>query len=415
MDASIDDVGRALASIPDAGDIAVGYSGGLDSTVLLHAAAVRFPASRLRALHVNHGLQAEARDWQGHCERVAGALGVAIEVLRVTVEPGNVEAQARRARYEAWREALRQSEHLLLGHHANDQAETVLWRMLTGRRPVGMPKARPLGAGHLRRPLLHLPRSELLDYARVNGLSWVKDPSNSDTTLDRNFIRHQLMPRIEARFPDAVGVLSALLPDTSTVPDASLPIAGLTGNRLQAWLRTGVSDRRIEEILRQAHAVDDANPVIALPGGDTVRRYRDRLYRVSSLAIDAVRASEDRRVDVPVPGQLPHGTLGWRRVEAGLPDGAVLTLRYRRGAERFEPAGRGVSKSLKTLFQEHRIPPWQRDVWPLLFERDVLAAVPGMGVAAEFAVQAGWCPEWRTGGVVSSSEPNANDPAFRAS
>lgn len=394
MGESTEDVVRAFASIPDTGSIAVGFSGGLDSTVLLHAAAMRFPASRLRALHVNHGLQGEARDWQRHCERVAGTLGVAIEVLHVTVESGNVEAQARRARYAAWRETLQPSERLLLGHHADDQAETVLWRLLTGRKPVGMPKARPLGAGRLLRPLLHLRRSQLLDYAKANGLSWVEDASNADTGLDRNFIRHELMRRIEARFPDAVAVLSRRVPETFALPDASLPIDGLTADKLRAWLRTGVSDRRVGEILRQAHAADDANPVIPLPGGDAVRRYGERLYRVSSPSTRVVHASEDSRVEVPLPGQLPHGTIGWRRGRVGLPDGAILTVRYRSGAERFAPAGRGVSKRLKTLFQEHRIPPWRRAVWPLLFDGDRLAAVPGIGVDEGFAVPGGWCPEW---------------------
>ena len=91
---------------------------------------------------------------------------------------------------------------------------------------------------------------------------------------------------------------------------------------------------------------------------------------------------------------MPHGTIGWRRAEAGVADGLELTLRYRAGRERFTPVGRGVSKRLKILFQEHRIPPWQRDVWPLLFSGDELAAVPGVAVAEKFATQGGWCPDW---------------------
>ncbi len=389
-----DDVERAVASIADAGCFAVGYSGGMDSTVLLHAVVTRFPASRLRALHVNHGLQGEADAWQRHCERVAGMLGVPIDVLRVAVEAGNVEARSRRARYAAWRETLGPSEVLLLAHHANDQAETVLWRLFTGRAPVGMPLARPLGAGCLSRPFLHLRRSQLADYAKANCLEWVEDPSNTDLGRDRNFIRHEIMPGIESRFPGAVDILSGVVPEPFGAPQTSVPIAGLTPGTVRAWLRVGVSDRRIDEIVRQAHAADDANPVVRLPGGDTVRRYDHRLYRVSHLPMREVRSSEDTRIRAGRREPLPHGTIGWRRAEAGVADGRELTVRYRAGRERLAPAGRGVSKRLKTLFQEHRIPPWQRDAWPLLFDGDRLAAVPGIGVAEEFAVQGGWWPEW---------------------
>lgn len=392
-----EDVVRALASIPDAGSVAVGFSGGLDSTVLLHAAAIRFPASSLRALHVNHGLQPEARDWQRHCEGVAEALGIAIEVLHVTVRAGNVEARARGARYAAWRETLGPSEQLLLGHHADDQAETVLWRLFTGRAPVGMPDSRPLGAGSLLRPLLHLRRSRLLEYAESNRLSWVEDPSNADTGRDRNFIRHEIVPRIEARFPGAVDILSAVAPDAFAIPGTSVPIAGLAEREVRAWLRMGVSDRFVGEILRQAHAASDANPIVRLPDGDTVRRYGDHLYRVPRLPMRDIRESENRRIEVGRAEQLPHGTLRWRRGQAGLLSGGDLTVRYRSGAERLAPAGRGVSKRLKTLFQEHRIPPWQRNVWPLLFSGDTLAAVPGVAVAEKFAVSGGWCPEWTPG------------------
>ncbi len=388
------DVERAVASISGTGRFAVGYSGGLDSTVLLHAVAMRFPAARLRALHVNHGLQTEARAWQRHCERVAATLGVAIDALRVTVEAGNVEAQARRARYSAWRETLRPSELLLLGHHADDQAETVLWRLFTGRAPVGMPRERPLGAGRLARPFLHLRRSRLVAYAEAHDLAWAEDPTNMDRSLDRNFIRHEIIPNLEARFPRAVDILSSIEPAPFAVPDASLLIDGLTANGVRAWLGSGVPGRRIAEILRQAHAVADANPVVRLPGGDAVRRYGGRLYRVSGLPLLKVRESENRRIEAGRTEQLPHGAIDWRRGKAGLAEGLELTVRYRSGSERLAPAGRGVSKRLKTLFQEHRIPPWQRDLWPLLFSGEFLVAVPGVALAEDFAVKGGWSPVW---------------------
>ena len=394
MGRSTEDVVRTVALIPDAGDVAIGYSGGLDSTVLLHAVAMRFRVSRVRALHVNHGLQPEAQAWQRHCERVADALRIPIEVLRVTVEEGNVEARARRARYAAWRQVLRPSEQLLLAHHANDQAETVLWRLLTGRAPVGMPKQRPLGAGRLTRPFLHLHRTQLVDYAKAHDLEWVEDPTNADTGRDRNFIRHEILPRIEMRFADAIEALSTFAPDASAAPRASFPISCLTTERARAWLRAGVSDRRIEEILRQARAAADANPIVRLPDGDTVRRYGDRLYRVSGLALRDIRESENRRIEVARTVQLPHGTIGWRRGTMGLPGGMGLTLRYRAGAERIKPLGRGVTKRVKTLFQEHRIPPWQRDAWPLLFTGDTLVAIPGIAVSESLAAKRGWQPDW---------------------
>ena len=282
----------------------------------------------------------------------------------------------------------------MLAHHANDQAETVLWRLFTGRAPVGMPKERPLGAGRLVRPFLHLRRAQLIDYAKAHDLPWVEDPTNADRGRDRNFIRHEIMPRIEARFPGAVDAFSAFAPDALVASQASLPISGLTAEGARAWLRAGVSDRRIEEILRQAHAAGDANPVVRLPGGDTVRRYGDRLYRVSRLTLLDKCESENSRIEVARTVQLPHGTIGWRRGTMGLPGGLGLKVRYRAGAERIKPLGRGVTKRVKTLFQEHRIPPWQRDAWPLLFADDALVAIPGIAVAEGFAEQVGWCPEW---------------------
>ena len=391
MGGSTEDVARAVALIPGAGDVAVAYSGGVDSTVLLHAVAKRFPASRLRALHVNHGLRPEARDWQRHCERVAGDLGVAIEVLCVTVEAGNMEARARRARYAAWRNALRASERLLLAHHANDQAETVLWRLLTGRTPVGMPRERSLGAGFLVRPFLHLRRTQLIDYAKAQHLAWVEDPTNADIGRDRSYIRHEIMPRLEARCPSVVAALSAHGPDMLPATRESLPITGLTAEKVRAWLGVGVSDRRVDEMLRQARAAADANPVIRLPGGDSVRRYRDHLYRVPNLSPPA---SEYGPIEVARVARLPHGSIDWRRGGAGLRKGQALTIRYRAGPERIAPAGRGVTKRLKPLFQEYGIPPWQRDTWPLLFDGDALVAVPGIAVAEGFAVDGGWRPQW---------------------
>ena len=176
-----------------------GVSGGLDSTVLLHAVATVAAPDRVRAIHVNHGLHEAADAWERRCEAFAATLSVPFDALRVRVRAGNVEAGARRARYRAWTNALAPAEVLLLAHHADDQAETVVWQFATGRAPVGMPRARPLGAGRLLRPLLALRRRTLEAYARKHRLRWVEDDTNADTTHDRNYLRHVVLPRGRGR------------------------------------------------------------------------------------------------------------------------------------------------------------------------------------------------------------------------
>lgn len=385
------ELGGALDVIPGDAQLCVAYSGGLDSTVLLHALAHRC-ARRVRAVHVNHQLQARADDWERHCVEFAGMLGVPLVVVHATVQRGNLEAQARRARYHAWQEVLRTDEWLLLAHHADDQAETVLWQLVTGRAPVGMPRERPLGDGRLLRPLLNLRRVALEDYAKTHELAWVRDPSNADTSYDRNFIRLQIVPKIDARFPDAIAAIAAHAGMVVTRPSgAPLAVADLTAQALREWLGMAVSDRLVEEILRQTDARDDAAPEIALPDERSVRRYDGRIYVVEAASIE--RGAGDVRVGRAVAWS--HGALAWRQAQRGLADGRTFTVRHRRGAERITPAGRGVSKDLKTLFQEARIPPWQRPAWPLLFDGGDLIAVPGIAVADASAVPDGWWPSWQ--------------------
>ena len=373
-------------------------SGGVDSTVLTHAAAQMRRRGALRALHVNHGLHSEADAWERHCQGLAESVGATFCALRVSVAPGNLQANARRARYQAWRQALRPGEKLLLAHHADDQAETVLWQLATGRFASGMPRARQLGSAMLERPFLHLRRRVLKEYAAEHGLGWVEDPRNADTRFARAYLRHEVLPLLEARFPNAVAAIAArACPFAGAVPSAPLPVAGLDAARLRTWLGIGVPDRLVAEVLRQASARPDANPVAKLPDGCEVRRHAGCLHRVdpTSTLRPAGRGSNDLP---PVsPGQLvvlAHGAISWRRGERGLPPELALAIRYRAGAERIAPMGRGVTKPLKALLREAHTPPWQRDGWPLLFAGDELVAVPGIAVAEGRAVAGGWQPFW---------------------
>ncbi|MFC6670032.1 tRNA lysidine(34) synthetase TilS [Marinobacterium aestuariivivens] len=195
---------RQLEARPGTRRWLIGFSGGLDSRVLVELAARCLDPTRILLLHVNHHLQAEADSWAVRCRRTAAALGLGIRVLNVAPASAS-EADAREARYRAFEGELQTGDCLLLGHHADDQAETLLLRLLRGagvRGLKGMPRSRRLGAGRLLRPLLDIKRADLQSWARQQGLEWIEDPSNAGLDYDRNFLRHRVLPPLAERWPD---------------------------------------------------------------------------------------------------------------------------------------------------------------------------------------------------------------------
>lgn len=217
-DAALRDARASLASLPADTRVAVAFSGGLDSTVLLKLCVQVLGPARVCALHVAHGLQDAARDWPAHCARVADALGVPCRTLPLEGRPAtgdSLEAWARTHRYAALVEAARAAGAgvLLTAHHADDQAETVLMRIARGTGLEGLTAVAPrltLGELLLLRPLLACSRADLLAWAQAQGLDWVEDPSNGDTQRPRNRIRHEVLPRLEAAFPGFGGQLLQL-------------------------------------------------------------------------------------------------------------------------------------------------------------------------------------------------------------
>ncbi|WP_232821094.1 tRNA lysidine(34) synthetase TilS, partial [Dyella sp. C11] len=210
MSKLIDTLQRALHE-QSQGELCVAYSGGPDSTALLHALS-QLPAARargLRALHVDHGLHADSHAWASHCRQLAHEWGVMCLVMRVDVDHARgygLEAAAREARYRVFAAALKHDEHLLLAHHRNDQVETVLLKLLRGAGPEGlggMRAMRRLGQGMLWRPLLETPRDVLRDYVAQHELPCIDDPSNNDARLSRNFLRHEILPRLSQHWPQA--------------------------------------------------------------------------------------------------------------------------------------------------------------------------------------------------------------------
>lgn len=201
---------QALAPWREARGWCVAFSGGLDSTVLLHllarlARSEALPA--LSALHVHHGLQTAADAWPAHCQVVCRSLGIPLRVERVQVAVGgSIEQAARAARYRAFQASLGEGQVLLTAQHLDDQAETLLFRLLRGaglRGLAAMPASRPLGGGRLCRPLLGVSRAELEAYAQTHRLDWVEDPSNQDPRFSRNYLRQEVMPRLASHWPQA--------------------------------------------------------------------------------------------------------------------------------------------------------------------------------------------------------------------
>ena len=375
----------------------IAFSGGIDSTVLLHA--LRTVPGAV-AIHINHGLDPAASEWARHCAAMAREFGVVFDSRSVIVDSyDNREQAARTARYAAFCEVLGPGDLLALGHHAGDQAETRVWQLLTGREPGGMPTERRLGAGRLVRPLMGVKREQILDYAHRHNLRWIEDPANADLGFDRNAIRHRVLRRLEERHPGALDRLSA--PRRAAVECLRpLSVDEAIGRRIEAWLVAAglpTPAKALAEIARQSGAAEDRNPRVRVAPGTWACRHGDAWHIV------AQRDESAPNPDTVVAGDdiaMADGMLRWQPAEPGLRVGRSLSVRRRRGGERIRPLGRECTKTVKALFQEAHVPPWQRPAWPLLYDRANLLAVPSLALAATAVVPNGCEPFWspRPGG-----------------
>ena len=306
---------------------------------------------------------------------------------------GNREQAARAARYAVFGELIAPDDVLALGHHADDQAETRVWQLLTGREPGGMPTERRLGAGSLVRPLISVRRRQILDYAHRHDLRWIEDPANADLGFDRNAIRHGVLGRLEERHPGILERLSAPRP-AAVERLRPLRVDEARDQQIQAWLLAAglpSPSKAIAEIRRQSGAAEDRNPRIGVAPGTWACRH-ENLWHI--VAEQDARAPNPDTVAVGDDIAMPGGLLRWQPVRSGLPRGKSLSIRSRRGGERIRPLGRDCTKTVKALFQEAHIPPWQRMDWPLLYAGTDLLAVPGLALAAAPVVATGFEPLW---------------------
>ncbi|QIL20256.1 tRNA lysidine(34) synthetase TilS [Thermomonas sp. HDW16] len=393
---------REAVKRDDGRPLLVGYSGGLDSSVLLHLLANDATARRngLRAIHVHHGLHADADAWAAHCARECAALGIPLQVVRVDVETDaglGPEGAARTARHRAFAEALGDDEILALAHHRDDQAETFLLRALRGSGVDGLAAMQPwrnYARGWLWRPLLDVRRDDLLVYAQENALRWIDDPSNADSDFDRNFLRNRVMPLLRERWPHASDnfARSAALSAQASVlleaedaqalavvrrEDDALDIDAMRAiprerraRVLRRWIEglglpplPGNGIERIESELLPAREDTEARFDWA---GARVQCWRNTLHAGFILA--PLPADWRQHWDGRAPLVLPTGdTLELVGVKGF--DAPVL-MHTRQGGERIVLPKRRHSHALKHVLQEARMPPWRRERLPLLSDAD---------------------------------------------
>jgi len=409
----------------------------MDSVVLLDALA-REGGRPVSAVHVHHGLSANADRWAAFCEGFCASRGIALTVERVAVARDSgtgLEAAAREARYRIY--AARNEPFVALAHHLDDQAETVLLQLLRGsglKGVAGMPGLRrlPDSSVTLWRPLLGLPRETLHEYAKRGKLEWIEDDSNALRVHDRNYFRHEVAPLLDARFPqwrDAVSRFACHAADADAVladigeddgPDARAPdhdvdrvsmvvrhplTPARRANALRAFLqRHGLpmpSTAVLEDMARQVYdARDDARVRISHGGIDLVR-HGGRLYIES-------RAWSGEPWRVPWHGE--------QRVELGGDRGHIIFAEEagagidatrvgegdwhfspRQGGERIRIGEHRPTRTLKNLVQERGLTLWQRQHFPCLFHGDRLVWMMGIGIEADYACPAGargLSPRW---------------------
>ena len=377
----------------------VGFSGGLDSTVLLSLAASNAERDCIVAVHFNHQLCPEADHWQEHCERIANSLGVRFAAAKIGPFSGNVENAARRARYEAWSDMLNEHDAVALAHNADDDEETLLWQLFTGRAIVGIPRERSLGNGKVVRPLIGFSRSALERYALDLGLRWIEDPSNQDLSLDRNWIRHVLRPELHARFPQFRSVLATLSPaNVESLASGPFALYDDNGRRralsielLRSWLWANgevPSNAVLLEIAKQAFARRDAAPIVRISSSSSVRRYRSALHVVGDIPV-----FQQTQLRVGSEWVCECGGLTWCREAQGLPEGLSLLVRPRENGDRVQTTA--GTKRLSRLFQEQSIAPWLRDTWPVLVQEKAIVSVPDIAIAPPALVSQGLIPRWK--------------------
>ncbi|MBC8211594.1 MAG: tRNA lysidine(34) synthetase TilS [Gammaproteobacteria bacterium] len=404
----------SLQRLPaDTKRLLLGYSGGMDSSVLMHALTGFTSRYNIQLWHINHGLQKNAAEMEQFARNQALHFGLQFRVDRLHMDAslGNLEARAREKRYQLFEQALQPGDVLLTAHHQNDQAETLLLNLMRGSGSAGLraiARQRALGEGLLFRPLLEISRNEIERYALVHRLDWIDDQSNNSLDFDRNYLRHQVLPKILQRWPSAIqqfqrvselqSETEQLLLDLATLDyaqsvhykpwtrNACLSVAALTAltgvrqkNLIRYWIKHHnlpvIGFHKLEQLVGQLESKEDAAPCIE-GSGFRIRRYQKFLYLLTHRPDPELAAS----YEMPPVSQLEIAQIGFSQTRSDVfaylrraDQGQRVTFRFRQENGAITPGLH--THRLKRLFQTHQIPPWIRCSIPQIFLDDELVTL----------------------------------------
>lgn len=394
--------------------ILVGFSGGLDSTVLLdvlsHKAQFK---KKLYAVHINHGLTPHANNWEKHCLTFCKTKSISFVAHTIDFERNaNIEANARRARYAVFESLMQPGDVLVLAHHKDDQVETLLLNLFRGAGIDGlssMAKSRKFGEGFLVRPFLEFSRKTLEDYAKESNLVWIDDPSNEGSTFSRNFLRNEVLPLLKSKWPSVVDNLQRTIlhcqearenvEDLAIIdcPElrnkkSTLDISCLNDlklsrikNVLRSWLKNNEIKIRstllLQRIVEELIFVDNDVKSLVQWQDIAIRKYQNKLY---ILKKENVSYKDTLWENFPAPLLINDQQLIAEKSDAGIlvPSQSKVEVRFRKSGECIRL--RGQTKELKKLFQQWKVPPWLRNKVPLVYINGELAEVVGYAISDKF-------------------------------
>ena len=409
----------------------VGYSGGIDSTVLLHAINKMTGDIPVVAVHINHQLIPQAAEWEKHCRKFSESISVEFLSRKVIIDMNSgygLEAASRKGRYDSFKQLIRKNDYLLTAHNQDDQVETVLLNIFRGcglRGIRGIPASRKFFEGRLVRPLLRVSRNEISEYANKYKLSWIEDPSNQYQKYDRNFLRHKILAQLKTRWPAVNNNVRKTSELASEINEELKEIAFIDAplfyknNQLDIRGIKNLSPARQKNILRYAllslgfplpssiklnqiineviNARVDRQPLVQW-SDIQVRRYRKKIYFLSEYFQPKDNNIEKIYLNGP-NWQLGKGlgSLSLEKSDIGIKRSIAkegFNVTFRAGGEKIKPLGSGYSRNVKKLFQEDAVVPWMRENIPLLLYEGNLIAVADMWLDKSYATDNGYIIRW---------------------